>query len=92
MMTTKRLTAQGLRELVKEEFSRIRGRRALREGAGGWSHDLAEAIESVAELIVSELVQQGAASDDDADEIRSNAVAEVGRVVGDIIDTWNETH
>lgn len=92
-MAAKRLTARGLRELVKEEFSHIKnGRARLHEEAGGWSHELTEAIESVAELIVDELVQQGVAGDEDADEIRTGAVDEVGRVVGDIIDTWNETH
>jgi hypothetical protein len=55
-MTTKRLSVQGLRELVKEEFSRARGRRPLREDASAFDW------ESPAGASVSDAIRELAAA------------------------------
>lgn len=90
----KKLNVAGLRALIREEAAKARKHsRQLQENAtGGLNPELAEAIESVAELVASELVSQGTATDEDVDEIRSGALGELSRIVSDIIDTWNETH
>lgn len=89
---TKRLTATGLRALIREVTAETRGRSRLREGASSWSFEVTEAIEDLASAIAEEMVSQGVATDSDADEIRSSAVNELGQTVGAIMDTWTESH
>ena len=87
----KRLTVAGLRTLIKEVTAETRGRSRLREGASSWSFEVTEAIEDLASVIAEEMVDQGVATDSDADEIRSSAVDELGQTVGAIMDTWSES-